>query len=114
MTKPIYFHIADLPTTVLNNKIGLQNASILKNRSPDSQQLMHTHRRKHFLQNQIPNEQDELYHEAEKVVRESGKASTSYLQRKLGIGYAHAAKLMDMHEIHAHWSGRWRKAKNGN
>ncbi len=29
---------------------------------------------------------------------ETGKASTSYLQRKLGIGYARAAKLIDMLE----------------
>lgn len=41
---------------------------------------------------------DELYPEAKKTVVEAGKASTSYLQRKLGIGYARAAKLMDILE----------------
>jgi S-DNA-T family DNA segregation ATPase FtsK/SpoIIIE len=41
---------------------------------------------------------DELYPEAKKTVIEAGKASTSYLQRKLGIGYARAAKLMDILE----------------
>lgn len=41
---------------------------------------------------------DELYGEAKQTVIEAGKASTSYLQRKLGIGYARAAKLIDMLE----------------
>ncbi len=43
-------------------------------------------------------ESDELYGEAVAVVREVGKASTSYLQRKMGIGYARAARLMDLME----------------
>lgn len=41
---------------------------------------------------------DNLYEDARMVVMEAGKASTSYLQRKLGIGYARAAKLIDMLE----------------
>lgn len=43
---------------------------------------------------------DELYEEARKVVLEAGRASTSYLQRKLRIGYARAARLMDLLEEH--------------
>jgi S-DNA-T family DNA segregation ATPase FtsK/SpoIIIE len=45
-------------------------------------------------------EEDDLYEEARSIVIESGKASTSYLQRKLGIGYARAARLMDSLEEH--------------
>ncbi|OGG72555.1 hypothetical protein A3A38_02285 [Candidatus Kaiserbacteria bacterium RIFCSPLOWO2_01_FULL_53_17] len=41
---------------------------------------------------------DEKYVEAKQAVLEAGKASTSYLQRKLGIGYSRAAKLIDMLE----------------
>ncbi|MDO8565450.1 MAG: DNA translocase FtsK 4TM domain-containing protein [bacterium] len=41
---------------------------------------------------------DELYEEALVTIVEAGKASTSYLQRKLRIGYARAARLMDMLE----------------
>ncbi len=40
-------------------------------------------------------EDDELYEEARACVIEAGKASTSYLQRKLKLGYARAARLMD-------------------
>ncbi len=41
---------------------------------------------------------DELLEDAKKEVITSGKASTSYLQRKLSIGYARAAKLIDILE----------------
>lgn len=38
---------------------------------------------------------DEMYEEARMCVIEAGRASTSYLQRKLKLGYARAARLMD-------------------
>ncbi len=44
------------------------------------------------------NNDDDLYEDARLTVINTGRASTSYLQRKLGIGYARAAKLMDMLE----------------
>lgn len=43
-------------------------------------------------------EDDELYEEARQIVIENNKASTSFLQRKLGIGYARAARLIDILE----------------
>ena len=41
---------------------------------------------------------DELYSEAVKIVKSEGKASTSFLQRKLQIGYNRAARIIDMME----------------
>ena len=41
---------------------------------------------------------DELYNEAINIVKSEGKASTSFLQRKLKIGYNRAARIIDMME----------------
>ena len=41
---------------------------------------------------------DELYNKAINIVRSEGKASTSFLQRKLQIGYNRAARIIDMME----------------
>ncbi len=41
---------------------------------------------------------DDMYEQAREAVLEAGKASTSYLQRKLRIGYARAARLIDILE----------------
>jgi S-DNA-T family DNA segregation ATPase FtsK/SpoIIIE len=42
--------------------------------------------------------EDDLYEEAKQAVIEANKASTSYLQRKLRVGYARAARLIDILE----------------
>ncbi|PIE02282.1 MAG: hypothetical protein CSA81_07895 [Acidobacteria bacterium] len=41
---------------------------------------------------------DAMYDQAARLVVSSGQASVSYLQRKLSVGYARAAKLIDMME----------------
>ncbi len=58
-----------------------------------------------FLENQTSGtyqgvrvEKDEMYDEAVRVAVRSGQISTSMLQRKLGLGYSRAARLVDMME----------------
>ena len=41
---------------------------------------------------------DELYRTAIEIIKSEGKASTSFLQRKLQIGYNRAARIIDMME----------------
>ena len=42
--------------------------------------------------------QDDLYEQALEIIKSEGKASTSFLQRKLQIGYNRAARIIDMME----------------
>ncbi len=53
-----------------------------------------------FLENMDDGDEsdDELYHEAVRVVTEAQKASASLLQRRLKVGYARAARLLDIME----------------
>ena len=43
-------------------------------------------------------DEDELYKQALEIIKSEGKASTSFLQRKLQIGYNRAARIIDMME----------------
>ena len=43
-------------------------------------------------------DEDELYNQALEIIKSEGKASTSFLQRKLQIGYNRAARIIDMME----------------
>tara|TARA_B110000240_G_C13402340_1_gene411545 strand:- start:404 stop:1087 length:684 start_codon:yes stop_codon:yes gene_type:complete len=43
-------------------------------------------------------DEDELYSQAIDIIKSEGKASTSFLQRKLQIGYNRAARIVDMME----------------
>ncbi len=46
----------------------------------------------------IDNEKDELYYKAVDIIKAEGKASTSFLQRRLQIGYNRAARIMETME----------------
>ena len=43
-------------------------------------------------------EKDELFNQAVNLIKSEGKASTSFLQRKLQIGYNRAARIIDQME----------------
>ena len=43
-------------------------------------------------------DEDELFNQAVEIIKVEGKASTSFLQRKLQIGYNRAARIIDMME----------------
>ena len=51
-----------------------------------------------YIENDDAGDDDELFDEAVKIVSEAGKASASLLQRRLRIGYARAARLLDIME----------------
>jgi S-DNA-T family DNA segregation ATPase FtsK/SpoIIIE len=51
-----------------------------------------------MLQGNDGDDDDELFEDARQAVIEAGKASTSYLQRKLRVGYSRAARLIDLLE----------------
>ena len=54
---------------------------------------------KENISSSIDNEkQDELYATALEIIKSEGKASTSFIQRKLQIGYNRAARIIDMME----------------
>ena len=44
------------------------------------------------------NDRDPRYEDAKRIVLEFGRASTSFLQRRMGLGYSRAAKLIDLLE----------------
>ena len=46
----------------------------------------------------IDSDKDELYEKAIEIIKSEGKASTSFLQRKLQIGYNRAARIMETME----------------
>ena len=50
-------------------------------------------------------QEDELLGEAVRIVLDSGQASISMIQRKLRVGYARAARLVDMMEEQGYVSG---------
>ena len=58
------------------------------------------------VQPDAPNfDRDELYDQASRLIVSSGKASISYLQRRLSIGFSRAARLVDMMEADGLVSG---------
>lgn len=83
--KKVVKHLIEEYKDEISDEISLTNGSI----SADKSIFEST------LEDEAGEEDDEMYEEARQCVIEAGKASTSYLQRKLKLGYARAARLMD-------------------
>ena len=82
--KKVVKYLADAYRDEVSEEISLTTGSISADKS--------------IFESTLDNEDDdddEMYEEARLCVIEAGKASTSYLQRKLKLGYARAARLMD-------------------
>jgi len=90
--KAVVKYLENLPTDGLpdTDEINLSSGSISNERDP----LFSSS----FDDEGSGNDDDELYEDARQIVIETGKASTSYLQRRLKVGYSRAARLIDMLE----------------
>ncbi|MDO8604771.1 MAG: DNA translocase FtsK 4TM domain-containing protein [bacterium] len=89
--KAVVKYLANMPTDGLpdTDEINLSSGSISNERDP----LFSS-----SFEEESGNDDDEMYEDARLIVIEAGKASTSYLQRRLKLGYARAARLIDMLE----------------
>ena len=85
---------------VSENEIEKINSFLRSQGEPDYvDEIMNFVDKKNYDQNFNENEKkDQLYMNAIELVKSEGKASTSFLQRKLQIGYNRAARIIDMME----------------
>ena len=83
----------------INKKIEKINNSLRSQAEPDYiDEVLNFADEKEIGDNQSQGDKDELYQSALEIIRSEGKASTSFLQRKLQIGYNRAARIIDMME----------------
>lgn len=89
--KAVVKYLANMPTDGLpdTDEINLSSGSISNEKDP----LFSS-----SFEEDADSGDDDLYEDARAIVIEAGKASTSYLQRRLKVGYARAARLIDMLE----------------
>ena len=84
---------------VSDNEIEKINNSLRSQAEPDYvDEILNFADEKEIGDSQNQGEKDELYDQALEIIRSEGKASTSFLQRKLQIGYNRAARIIDMME----------------
>ena len=84
---------------VSDNEIEKINNSLRSQAEPDYvDEILNFVDEKEIGDNQVQGDKDVLYQSALEIIRSEGKASTSFLQRKLQIGYNRAARIVDMME----------------
>jgi len=84
---------------VSDGEIEKINNSLRSQAEPDYvDEILNFADEKEIGDSQNQGEKDELYQQALEIIRSEGKASTSFLQRKLQIGYNRAARIIDMME----------------
>ena len=85
---------------VLDSEIEKINNSLRSQAEPDYiDEILNFADEKETGNNSNQGDKDELYQSALEIIRSEGKASTSFLQRKLQIGYNRAARIIDMMEL---------------
>jgi S-DNA-T family DNA segregation ATPase FtsK/SpoIIIE len=84
---------------VSDNEIEKINTSLRSQAEPDYvDEILNFADDKEIGDSKSQGDKDELYQQALEIIRSEGKASTSFLQRKLQIGYNRAARIIDMME----------------
>jgi len=84
---------------VSDNEIEKINNSLRIQAEPDYiDEILNFADEKEIGDSQNQGDKDELYQQALEIIRSEGKASTSFLQRKLQIGYNRAARIIDTME----------------
>ncbi len=84
---------------VSENEIEKINNSLRSQAEPDYiDEILNFADEKEIGDIQNQGDKDELYQSALEIIRSEGKASTSFLQRKLQIGYNRAARIIDTME----------------
>jgi S-DNA-T family DNA segregation ATPase FtsK/SpoIIIE len=84
---------------VSDNEIEKINNSLRTQAEPDYiDEILNFADEKEIGDSKNQGDKDELYQQALEIIRSEGKASTSFLQRKLQIGYNRAARIIDMME----------------
>ena len=84
---------------VSDNEIEKINNSLRSQAEPDYiDEILNFADEKEIGDTYNKGDRDELYQSALEIIRSEGKASTSFLQRKLQIGYNRAARIIDMME----------------
>lgn len=99
MAKPSRIQSAFITETEVKKVVGFLSKQY-ENEIPEEIDINTQNTSNSIFEGSIGDEEDEdgMYEEAKQIVLEAGKASTSYLQRKLRIGYSRAARLIDMLE----------------